>query len=123
MKNPDDLDTMYVTELVAPNVVNTMPESTIEAFADHGVVHGDKVTGTAPEAAQIFRGLAHVGVDVDDVHALLEREGVHKFATSWRELRQTVAKELENARANSNCRAPTVRSYFCRSSSSPSAPM
>ena len=50
VKNPEYSDTLYVTELVAPNTVNTMPEKTIDAVADHGVITGDTVTGKAEEA-------------------------------------------------------------------------
>jgi transaldolase len=96
VKNPDYPDTMYVTELVAPDVVNTMPEATLEAFADHGDVRGDTVTGTAPNAESAFQRLSEAGVDMDDVYAVLEREGVAKFAASWQELRDTVARQISD---------------------------
>ena len=54
VKNPDYSDTLYVTELVAPNTVNTMPEKTMDAVADHGVITGDTVSGTATEAQAMF---------------------------------------------------------------------
>jgi transaldolase len=94
-KNPAYSDTLYVTELVAPNTVNTMPEATMEAVADHGDVHGDTVTGKAEHAQEIFDRLAAVGVDLPDVFAVLEREGVDKFEKSWNELLSATAKELE----------------------------
>ncbi|BBZ71420.1 transaldolase [Mycobacterium paraseoulense] len=76
-------DTMYITELVAPNTVSTIPQPTLEAVADHGVVAGDTVTGKAEQAQEVFDRLTAVGVDLPDVFAVLEREGVSKFAASW----------------------------------------
>ena len=98
VKDPALPDTLYVTELVAPGTVNTMPEKTLEATFDHGVVEGDSVTGQYAEAGRVLDALARVGVDYDDVTALLEREGVEKFIVSWRELLETVGTELESAR-------------------------
>src|SRR5918994_1064067 len=85
-KNPDYPDTLYVTELVAPQTVNTMPEQTLEAVADHGEIRGDTVRGSYQAAQGVFDALARVGVDVDDVGRVLEEEGVEKFATSWIDL-------------------------------------
>jgi transaldolase len=101
VKNPAYPDTKYVTELVAPGVVNTMPEQTLRALADHGTVPGDRVSGTAAQAQRTMAALTEVGVDVDDVFAVLEREGVEKFAASWAELTQTVAAQLTKATASS----------------------
>ncbi len=86
VKNPDYSDTLYVTELVAPNTVNTMPEKTIDAVADHGVITGDTVTGTGDAAQEVFDKLAAVGIDLPDVFKVLEDEGVEKFEKSWHEL-------------------------------------
>ena len=97
VKNPDYSDTMYVTELVAPNTVNTMPEKTIEAVADHGVVTGDTVTGTAPAAQETFDKLAAVGIDLTDVFLVLESEGVEKFEASWKELLDATQARLDSA--------------------------
>ena len=94
VKNPAYPDTKYVTELIAPGVVNTMPEKTLLAFADHGQVPGDQVSGTADRAQRTFDELAAVGIDLDDLYVLLEREGVEKFDASWRELGETVAGQL-----------------------------
>ena len=99
VKNPDYSDTMYVSELVVANTVNTMPEKTMEAFADHGEVDGDQVTSRYADAEQVMADLADVGIDYDDVIAVLEREGVEKFATSWQELLDTVAGQMDSARA------------------------
>lgn len=97
VKNPDYSDTLYVTELVGPNTVNTLPEKTLEAFADHGAVRGDTLSGHAVEAAQVFADLAAVGIDLDDVFALLEREGVDKFESAWGELIEATTAELTAA--------------------------
>ncbi|HLS75308.1 MAG TPA: transaldolase [Nocardia sp.] len=101
VKNPDYPDTLYVTELVAPNTVNTLPEKTLEAVADHGEVRGDTVSGTAAEAAEVFERLKSVGIDLDDVFAQLEREGVEKFEQSWEELLTATAQELRAAGSES----------------------
>jgi transaldolase len=96
-KNPDYRDVMYVEELIAPGVVNTMPEPTIHAFADHGEVKPDQVTGAYAQAQQVLDDLAALGIDYDDVVATLEREGVEKFAASWGELLDGVTKSLGGA--------------------------
>ncbi|GAA1403127.1 transaldolase [Pseudonocardia kongjuensis] len=98
VKNPDYPDTLYVSELVVDNTVNTMPEKTLEAFADHGEVDGDKVTDTAGAAQQVFTDLEGVGIDLDDVYLVLENEGVDKFEKSWTELQDTVRSQLDAAR-------------------------
>ncbi|MBF6096804.1 transaldolase [Nocardia cyriacigeorgica] len=100
VKNPEYSDTMYVTELVAPNTVNTLPEKTLEAVADHGEIRGDTVSGTAAAAQEVFDKLTAVGIDLDDVFAVLEREGVDKFEKSWEELLSATAQELSTAGGN-----------------------
>ena len=97
VKNPDYSDTLYVTELVAPNTVNTMPEKTIDAVADHGVVTGDTITGTASAAQEVFDKLGAVGIDLTDVFLVLESEGVEKFETSWKELLDATQAQLDSA--------------------------
>ena len=98
VKNPAYPDTMYVTDLVAPDTVNTMPGSTLEAFADHGQVKGDTVTGHYGEARRVLDQLAAVGIDFDDVTAQLERDGITKFEKSWNELSTTIATEPHHSR-------------------------
>jgi len=98
VKNEAYPDTLYVTELVVADTVNTMPEKTLEAFADHGEVHGDAVTGRADVAQQVFDRLAAVGIDFDDVLEVLEREGVEKFSKSWGELVETVEAQMERSK-------------------------
>jgi transaldolase len=97
-KNPDYSDTLYVTELVAPETVNTMPEKTLEAVADHGEIRGDTIHGTYDEARAVFDQLRAVGVDLDDVGRVLEDEGVEKFSTSWNSLLDTVEATLQAGR-------------------------
>jgi transaldolase len=91
-------DTLYVTELAVAGVVNTMPEKTLEATFDHAPLHGDAVTGAYADAQSVLDQLAAVGIDYDDVTALLEKEGVEKFIVSWGELLDTVTAALEAAK-------------------------
>ena len=98
IKNDAYPDTLYISELVVADTVNTMPEKTMDAFADHGEVSGDTVTGTAAEAQEVFDGLEGVGIDFDDVLDALEREGVEKFSKSWDELVETVEGQMERSR-------------------------
>jgi transaldolase len=98
VKDPAYPDTMYVTDLVVANTVNTMPEKTMMAFADHGEVHGDMVSDTEEEAQQVMDDLAAVGISYDDVVDVLEREGVEKFEASWKELVTTVQTALDDAK-------------------------
>jgi len=97
VKNPDYSDTLYVTDLVVAHTVNTMPEKTMDAFADHGEVEGDQVTGRAAGAQHVFDQLKGVGIDFDDVFLVLETEGVDKFKKSWTELVETVKGQMEKA--------------------------
>jgi len=99
VKDPAYPDTMYVTELVAPGTVNTMPEATLDAVADHGVLRGNTIDGTYAEAHQLMDDLKAAGVDMDDVTEVLEREGVKKFEDSWQELLDSVTDQLAKARA------------------------
>ncbi|GDY28917.1 transaldolase [Gandjariella thermophila] len=98
VKNPEYSDTRYVDQLVARDVVNTMPEKTILAVEDHARIEGDTVIGRAGEAQQVFDGLTRVGVDVPDVFRVLEDEGVDKFVKSWDELLDTVRTALDQAK-------------------------
>jgi transaldolase len=93
-KNKEYRDVLYVEELVAPGVVNTMPEPTIRAFADHGEVRPDAVTGSYARAQEVMDQLTAAGIDLDDVSATLEREGVDKFEASWRELLKSVETQM-----------------------------
>ena len=88
---------MYVVELVAPDTVNTMPEATLHATADHGQLRGDTIRGTYEQSRQVFTDLASLGISYDDVVAVLEEEGVEKFDASWRAMRETLASQMASA--------------------------
>ena len=95
VKDPAYDDTMYVVELVAPGTVNTMPEATLDAVADHGVVRGNTIEGSYAGAQAELDTLAALGISYDDVVQLLEDEGVEKFEASWKELLDTVSASLQ----------------------------
>jgi transaldolase len=93
-KDPSLPDTLYVVELVAPDTVNTMPEATLHATQDHGVLRGDTARGGYDEARALFASLEALGVSYDDVVKVLEDEGVSKFEVSWSEMLATIKNEL-----------------------------
>ena len=93
-KDPSLPDTMYVVDLVTADTVNTMPEATLRATADHGVLQGDTVHGTYEESRALFASLEALGVHYDDVVKVLEDEGVSKFEASWNEMLATIKNEL-----------------------------
>ncbi|MBJ8337472.1 transaldolase [Antrihabitans sp. YC3-6] len=97
VKNPDYSDVMYVTDLVAPNTVNTMPEKTLEAVADHAKITGDTVSNKAGNAQKVFDQLSAAGIDLPDVFRVLETEGVDKFTKSWKELLDATEEQLQAA--------------------------
>lgn len=97
VKNPDYSPTMYVDQLVAPHVVNTMPSKTGQAVAEFGDITGNTIEGTYEESAQVLDSLERIGVSYTEVTDLLEVEGVDKFNASWAELQQTVSDELARA--------------------------
>ena len=104
MKDPSYRDTMYVDELVVAGVVNTMPEKTLDAFADHGIVLADTVTGSGEEAAAVIAAIEAQGISIDEVTAQLEDEGVTKFEVSWDELLTTTKAGLDGAGAGAGDR-------------------
>jgi transaldolase len=93
-KDPSYEDTMYVVDLVAPGTVNTMPESTLVAMADHGKLRGDTVRSMYQDAQSVLDSLEELGVSYDDVVGVLEREGIEKFSASWTELIRSIDEEL-----------------------------
>jgi len=93
-------DTRYVIELVAPDTVNTMPEATLRAVADHGKVRGDTVRGNYASAHAVLNDLHRFGVDIGDVARTLEAQGVASFAKSWEDLIASVKAQLEKAGAS-----------------------
>ena len=97
VKNPDYKDTMYVDDLVVENTVNTMPEKTMDAVADHGEIKGDQVRPFYDDAARVMSRLADAGIDYDDVIDVLIKEGVDKFIKAWDELLDSVSEALETA--------------------------
>jgi transaldolase len=94
-KDPAYEDTMYVTDLVAPGTVNTMPESTLQATFDHGVIPNDSVRGHYEEARKVLQQLEELGISYDDVVRVLEEEAVEKFIQSWTELIEVIDKQLQ----------------------------
>jgi transaldolase len=100
VKDPAYEDTRYVVDLVAPGVVNTMPEATLDAVADHGQIRGDTITTMYSEAQQTQDRLAALGVDYDDVVQTLEDEGVKKFEDAWHELTEQITSSLSDAGAD-----------------------
>jgi transaldolase len=94
VKDPAYDDTKYVVSLVAPDVVNTMPEATMRAVADHGVIRGDTIRPCYADARQTLAELAALGVDYDDVVRVLEREGLEKFEMAWHEMVAQLAERL-----------------------------
>jgi transaldolase len=98
VKNPDYKDTMYVDDLVVENTVNTMPEKTLDAVADHGEISGDQVRPFYDDAEAHMRALADARIDYDDVIEVLIKEGVDKFIKAWDELLESVTEALEAAK-------------------------
>jgi transaldolase len=96
VKDPAYRDTLYVEELVAPGTVNTMPEATLDAAADHGDVRGDTVTGGYAQARADLAAVERLGISYDEVVEQLEREGVAKFEAAWQDLLDAVTKSLNS---------------------------
>ncbi|MFE6100092.1 transaldolase [Streptomyces laurentii] len=94
VKDPAYKDTLYVVDLVAPGTVNTMPEATLEATADHGEVTGDTIRGTYEESRRVLDAVAELGISYDDVVQVLEDEGVEKFEAAWIDLLTSTEAEL-----------------------------
>ena len=93
-KDPSFPDTMYVVDLVTADTVNTMPEATLHATEDHGVLRGDTIHGTYEESRALFASLEALGISYDDVVQVLEDEGVSKFEVSWTEMLASIKNEL-----------------------------
>lgn len=94
VKDPAYLDTRYVVELAVKGCVNTMPEATLNAVADHGIIAGDTMSGTATESAEVWTRLAALGIDEATVCHDLEVDGVDKFIKSWGDLLSNVDAAL-----------------------------
>ena len=98
VKDPNLPDTLYVTELVAQDLVNTMPEKTMEAVFDHGVITGNTSTSNYEDARSALASIEALGMSYDEVVSLLEQEGVDKFVVSWNELVATVSTALDSSK-------------------------
>jgi len=107
VKDPAYPDTRYVTELVAPGVVSTMPEATLRAVADHGRIPADSVRDHYADARQVLGQLRALGIDYDDVTAALEEHGLEMFDASWRELSDQMAAVLRCSQQNHQAREGT----------------
>ncbi|OMH26335.1 transaldolase [Tersicoccus phoenicis] len=105
VKDPALPDTLYVTELVTSGVVNTMPEKTLDAAADHAQVTGDTVRGSYADANATLDAIDKLGISYDDVVKVLEDEGVSKFEASWEELLETVQNALDGAAGKTGAKA------------------
>ena len=90
VKDPTYPDTQYVVELIAPETVNTMPQSTLDALIDHGVVRGNTISAHYPDAVKVLGGLSALGISLDQITTDLEIDGVKKFAQAWDELLENV---------------------------------
>jgi transaldolase len=90
-------DTKYVVDLVAKDTVNTMPEATLRAVADHGVVRGDTIRDGYATARKVIEDLRTAGIDIGDVADVLEKQGVASFEQSWEELIASVTQQIERA--------------------------
>ncbi|MGO2632366.1 MAG: transaldolase [Galactobacter sp.] len=98
VKNPAYPDTLYVDGLVAPDTVNTMPQATLDAVADHGGDGSETVRGTYEESNAVLDALSGLGIDYDEVVSKLETEGVEKFIVSWNELLESLSASLQEAK-------------------------
>jgi len=98
VKDPSLPDTLYVTELVAPDLVNTMPEKTMEAVFDHGIITRNTITSNYEDARSALGSIGTLGISYDEVVSLLEQEGVDKFIVSWNELVATVSTALDSSK-------------------------
>ncbi|MGO1545416.1 MAG: transaldolase [Gulosibacter sp.] len=98
VKDPSLPDTLYVVELAVADVVNTMPEKTLEAVADHGEIRGDVVSDSYHDANKLLDAIDKQGISYSEVTQQLEDEGVEKFISAWSELKEAVSGQLEQSR-------------------------
>ncbi len=95
-KDPDASDVLYVEALAAPFTINTMPEPTLLAFAEHGTV-GDPVPADGGDCEEVLARFAELGIDVDALATKLQVDGAQSFVDSWTDLMETVAREAQAA--------------------------
>jgi transaldolase len=105
-KDPAYSDVLYVEQLIAADVINTMPESTLRAFADHGVV-GDALNADARDAGELLRLAGEAGIDLGALTAELEREGIRAFCDSYHQLLACIQARLDHARHATAARSST----------------
>jgi transaldolase len=105
VKDPAYSDTRYVVGLVAPGVVNTMPETTLRAVADHGQVPDESIHAHYDDAQRVLDRLQQIGVDYDDVVQTLEDDGVAAFKASWDQLSEQLAETMRARAAQRHTRA------------------
>jgi transaldolase len=94
VKNPDYRDVLYVEELIGRNTVNTMPQHTLEAFIEHGIVEQDTILKNIKEAEQMPKMLKDLGIDTEKILYDLQVDGVKKFSDSFLALNETIKKKL-----------------------------
>jgi len=104
-KDPAYRDTRYVEGLVAPDVVNTMPEATLRAVADHGRVPADSIRNSYADSRAVLARLADLGVDLEAALQTLEDDGLSKFDDAWTQLAATLSSELRQPRATASAEA------------------
>ena len=108
-RDPAYDDTRYVVDLVTRGVVNTMPQATLAAVADHGTIRGDTIRAFYRDAHKVLSDLAAVGVDYDNVVDLLENEGLTKFEKSWAMVTDELSDRLRTTSPHPNADAPLPR--------------
>jgi transaldolase len=99
-KDPEASDTLYIEAFAAPDTVNTMPDKTLLAFADHGKV-GDPLPPDGGDAEERLERYREAGIDVDELGSRLQQEGAEAFTSSWRDLLETVESESQRLSAAS----------------------
>jgi transaldolase len=97
-KDPEASETLYIEAFAAPDTINTMPDKTLEAFADHGTV-GDPLPADGGDAEQVFKVHRDAGVDTDALALKLQKDGAEAFVKSWNELLETIKSESERLAA------------------------
>ena len=93
-KDPEASDTLYVEAFAAPDTINTMPDKTLNAFADHGKV-GDPLPADGGDSEQVFKAHQDQGIDTDALGLKLQKDGAEAFVKSWNELLETIKSESE----------------------------
>jgi transaldolase len=93
-KDPEASDTLYIDAFAAPDTINTMPEKTLKAFADHGTV-GDPLPADGGNCEEVFEAHREAGIDTDALALRLQKEGAEAFSKSWADLLETIKSESE----------------------------